>query len=477
MVQANKQERGLQYWMERVLDEMTKAGVGFKADPVHDLRVAIRRCRSIADGFRMLDPEPAWKKMRSDGKQVFGPLGDLRDIQVQMDWVERIGQSGDPVGNRLKLHFQQREEELKAVAAAALGRFDSAQWRQWAAILVARADTLPVGGDVFQVIALERWIGARRLHSVAMKSRSKAALHATRIGVKKFRYIVENFLPEQHDAWIKDLKNVQDQLGEIHDLDVLADTAIQIRAYQSSEERTRWRALIKVERDKRMAEYRSRMVGPDSLWAKWRSGLPSDERLRAAILKKFELWSSLRDPDRVHTEAVLETSLRLFDFLRAEKLISAQDLDGVPQRDLLTLAVLGHEVTRATKGKHHKTVVKAFERLDVPPGWSAIHLRIAGLVARYHTGAPPNATQRTYAGLRKSVRDVVDRLAGIIRLADALDRQRYGAVNRVAVSRNNGNIVVTAAGIHERTRQAERIARSRHLLESVCGLPIVVRSA
>jgi CHAD domain-containing protein len=49
--------------MERVLLECDRAAAGFEADPVHDLRVALRRCRSLADGLMALDPDSSWKEM------------------------------------------------------------------------------------------------------------------------------------------------------------------------------------------------------------------------------------------------------------------------------------------------------------------------------------------------------------------------------------------------------------------------------
>lgn len=477
MAQDSKSERGLQYWMERVLEEAGKAQNGFDPDPVHDLRVAIRRCRSIADGFRMIDPHPDWKKMRREGKTLFSALGDLRDDQVQMEWVEKLGAAEDPVREKLMQHFRNREQQLKAIAADVLQKFDIQHWQEWATLLGKRAEQLPVGGEVFQVIALERWIDAHKLHSIAMKNRSGVALHHVRIGIKKFRYIVENFLPELHDAWIKDLKDMQDVLGEIHDLDVLSQTARAIGAFRVPDERARWRDAIVAERSKRLNKYRNKMLGRDSLWLRWTAGLPSGEVLRKAILKKFETWAFLRETDHAHTDAVVRLSLDLFDFLVAEKLLKDGDVDGVAQRDLLTVAALGHEAGRLKKGSHHKAVVKVFDKLDVPPGWSPLHLHMAGLIARYHTGAPPSDTQKQYARLRKSIRSIVDRLAGIIRLADALERQRDTAGLNVSIDRNNGNIVIAAAGIHERTKAAERIAAARHLLESVCGIPIVVRPA
>ena len=42
------EQRGLTYWMERVLKELEEVRSAPEADAVHDLRVALRRCRSLA---------------------------------------------------------------------------------------------------------------------------------------------------------------------------------------------------------------------------------------------------------------------------------------------------------------------------------------------------------------------------------------------------------------------------------------------
>jgi len=57
-------QSGIGYWMERVLAEREKVQADPSSDPVHDLRVALRRCRSMAETMSELDPEPAWKQMR-----------------------------------------------------------------------------------------------------------------------------------------------------------------------------------------------------------------------------------------------------------------------------------------------------------------------------------------------------------------------------------------------------------------------------
>jgi CHAD domain-containing protein len=58
---------GLRYWMLRVLEECDRVSADFALDPVHDLRVSLRRCRSLADGLMALDPDPNWKAMKKAG--------------------------------------------------------------------------------------------------------------------------------------------------------------------------------------------------------------------------------------------------------------------------------------------------------------------------------------------------------------------------------------------------------------------------
>ena len=59
-----KKQAGLAFWMRRVLQECDRASIAFAPDPVHDLRVALRRCCSMADGIAAIDPDRAWKDMK-----------------------------------------------------------------------------------------------------------------------------------------------------------------------------------------------------------------------------------------------------------------------------------------------------------------------------------------------------------------------------------------------------------------------------
>ena len=216
-----ERKSGLLYWAQRVVEECENASHDFAADPVHDLRVAIRRCRSMADGFLSVDPDPGWKQMKRMAKPLFASLGELRDVQVMMEWVSKLSSPDDPARPILLLELQLRETQLKSAAQQELGKFDRKQWLSLNTRLSARAEQIPLGGSVFQLLALERWNDARELHRTALRNRSGNAYHQLRIGIKRLRYTVENFLPALHDQWSKDLRDLQDALGEVHDFDVL----------------------------------------------------------------------------------------------------------------------------------------------------------------------------------------------------------------------------------------------------------------
>src|SRR5215470_5963828 len=113
---SRNEHRGLTYWMERVLKELDKVRSSPDPDIVHDLRVAIRRCRSVAAVMEEVDIDPAWHQMRKAAKKLFHGLGDLRDAQVMNDWVKKLGPEGDPVRTHLETRFASEEPKLREEA-------------------------------------------------------------------------------------------------------------------------------------------------------------------------------------------------------------------------------------------------------------------------------------------------------------------------------------------------------------------------
>jgi CHAD domain-containing protein len=470
-----REKFGLAHWMSQVLEECDRAEAEFAKDPVHDLRVALRRCRSMADGLMAIDPSPEWRRMKKAGKQLFSALGNLRDAQVMTDWIEELSSPEDPVAKVLATYAAAHEHGSKQSAQAALHHFDRKRWARWMDELPQRAIRIPLGGPVFLHIALERWDEAHELHRRVLRSPSNAAWHRLRIAIKKFRYIVENFLPALHDTWIDDLKKLQDYLGEVHDLDVLWTTAVNVSAFPDAEARQRWRTRILEERQHRIEKYREKMVGPTSLWQVWRKALPQDDEIEAAAFARFRLWAGFLDPDPRHSQRVCRLALQLYDrLLKASMIPRDREYD---LRSVLRVAATLHEVGRS-KGepKHHKRGSRMIRRMATPLGYEPKDLQLAAMVARYHRGALPATSQKGFARLTPAQQRRTLLLAGILRLADSLDANRDGKLTKLTVAKHDFSLVITADGYDPLGPSAARVAVARHPLEALYNLPVIVHS-
>ena len=467
---------GLGYWAGRVLEECDKASAGFAADPVHDLRVAIRRCRSMADGFLSVDSDPAWKQMKRLGKPLFSSLGELRDTQVMMEWVTKLSPPGDPLGRDVLAALLHKETQLKAAAQEALAGFDRKRWTSLNGHLAKRTGRVPLEGLVFQHLALERWMEARELHRRALRNRTAVAWHRLRIGIKRFRYTVENFLPQRHQQWSQDLRDLQDALGEVHDFDVLR-ALIKAHPGIHPDGRTAWGERIAEERQKRLDLYRRKMVGRNSLWQRWRAELPSGAALQEAALEKLRSWASFLDPDVAHSKLVAHLALALYDGLLQCGILHT----GPQYRRILQAAGFLHEVGRSKiadgrSGSHQKRGYQLITRMTPPLGWSEEDMRCVAALVRYHRGALPVAGDPAFAGLDRKRRSDLLCLIGVLRLANAFDDSHRGRVSDLVVTRQDSVGIVSGQGLRAMSREAERVARARYLLETVCHRPIVVRA-
>jgi CHAD domain-containing protein len=532
---------GLRYWMLRVLQECDRVATDFGADPVHNLRVSLRRCRSLADGMMAMDPDPEWKAMKKAGKRLFQRLGDLRDIQIMMEWIDLFDpppnvertllsalppeaeHSGhlagaapatelagddarDAAAKALLEILRHRESEQKHEARAALEEFDRKQWRQWSKSLPLRAARIRPGSAVFKHLALERWTAARELHTRALRNRSQVAFHTLRIGIKRFRYIVENFLPAEHKAWSNGLKHMQDLLGEVHDLDVLWATALSCHVFPDELSRKGWHARIVEERTKRIEEYLQTMIAPDSLWNVWRAGLPQGKQIQEIATHRMKLWAKALDRDFAHSERVARLALELYDGLRTAGLLGplqqaeTANCNGDDPRSSLYVAALLHDVGKAKGNKgHHKVSQELIKAHGTPLGWSPETIERAAVVARFHGGGLPAPGHKAMRDLLPGEQKIIARLAAILRLANALDvahdghirrvkientiaasksrrRRTNGFVRKPAVLGKNEALVIGAEGYTAGSPTAQTVAAERYLLETVLRRPVVVKA-
>jgi len=291
-VRVSPASQALERSLRRALRNQKRALKKLKTDPVHDFRVALRRCRSLAEGFSAIDPDPVWRRLRKASKRLQSGMSDLRDVQVLESWLKPLSLTTGPAGQALASHFQKRERGARREARGTLNSFPRKRWKRWSRRLPARAELIPVNERRLAQLVLEQLTRVIDLHQRWTRQPSAETWHELRVTVKRFRYMVESFLPQKSADWSTKLERAQDLLGEGHDLDVLHELLVKLSRKKSLPKATVSQSLRRVAgaARKRRKEYISLIFeapqrngreaglphgenGGAMLWDRWRAEL------------------------------------------------------------------------------------------------------------------------------------------------------------------------------------------------------------
>ena len=167
------------------------------------------------------------------------------------------------------------------------------------------------------------------------------------------------------------------------------------------------------------------------------------------------------DPDPAHGEQATTLALALFDGL------SPIHKYGPGERRLLEIAARLHDIgwSHVVSGKHHKVSRDLIMELDIP-GLDEQDRLVCALIARYHTKALPDASRhRRFASLDPDRRLLVEWLAGVLRVADALDRMHNNVVGRLACKIGDKRVTIRLKAPGGCRREIERARQKQDLLE------------
>lgn len=484
--QARHEQHGLSYWMDRVLKELQSVCVSPDPEAVHDLRVAIRRCRSLAAVMEEVDPHPAWPEMRKVARKLFRGLGDLRDAQVMDEWVKKLGEEGDPLRLTLQTSSERNELELRNTALRLAAKFDEKSWKRLQRTLRARARLVPPGSLAAECLALERFECATDLHARALRTEKPAAWHKLRIALKRFRYTVESLLPEHYAAWSDNLKRVQDLLGEVHDLDVLTGIVQKSARCKTpempgmpqmpemKEALKSWKEIIHQHRHERIETYLQLTLGKTSLWHTWRHGLPRGERLEAASMARLRATARAMDASPRRTGQVSRLAQRLFDALarvHAAPLFAQRAL-----RRTLRAAARLHGIARDPEDRSPQRAAQKFLlKLPVPPGWTNEEWELLAATVRYYRGAQPSAKHKAFAGLSDQQQKQLKVLSGILRLARVLRKCGVESTPALRVEKSAEAFFLRIPQLVDSEEMAARLAAGKYLLESCLDRPLILK--
>ncbi len=195
------------------------------------------------------------------------------------------------------------------------------------------------------------------------------------------------------------------------------------------------------------------------------------KRKKGATMSFITEAARTYDPDPAHNEQVTALALALFDGL------SALHGYGLPERRLLEIAGRLHDIgwSRVVTGKHHKLSRDMILELDIP-GLDRQAQMICALVARYHTKALPDESRhRQFAVLDIRGRELVEWLAGILRVADGLDCTHANAVRGLSCEVGGRAITIHLEVTGDCRTEVERATQKQDLLVRKAGRTVVFR--
>jgi CHAD domain-containing protein len=199
---------------------------------LHDLRVAVRRTRSILKLAGDVLPDNLAERFQPEFKWLGDLTTPVRDLDVyllQLDTMTARLTSADPRDLdpfRSFLVRHRAAERRRLVRGLRSRRFEQlmSEWRSAMTEVVAAAE----GGPTVSTLARQRLTRAyrnavRRGERITVNSPSDD-VHALRKRCKELRYLLEVFRPvcarEPHRRLVKELKSLQDTLGDFQDGEV-----------------------------------------------------------------------------------------------------------------------------------------------------------------------------------------------------------------------------------------------------------------
>ncbi len=391
-----------------------------------------------------------------------------------MEWLKQLHPEHDPLNSSLLASLGKTEESSRQEVLQNANRFDVKHWKALSHELGARMRRIPVDGDAARCLAFERLEDAKELHRRAMRTESPKPWHSLRIGVKHFRYSVESLIPTLHVEWAESLKRVQDVLGNIHDLDVLAAMLHEARADQPGQTGSEWTERIERERHQNLETYRQLALGKTSIWQTWQSGFPREHRQRYANARIAATRKSL-DAKPARSQCVARISTRLWSELRASN-GDKMFFDGKEKSILDAAARLSGIRTLDRKKPREKSARTFLLKSPLPPGWNFAEWERVAWAIRFQRAAEPGLRNKRFSKLSAEQQGKICLHAGILRMAVALQKSGVHAGAALHIENLPQGLLLHVLGVEDNPENAVRFVQAKRLLERSLGKTILIQA-
>jgi exopolyphosphatase / guanosine-5'-triphosphate,3'-diphosphate pyrophosphatase len=172
-----------------------------------------------------------------------------------------------------------------------------------------------------------------------------------------------------------------------------------------------------------------------------------------------------------HGQQVCRLALTLF-----EQLQKLHCLDPDDHRILMVAALLHDIGAYISYKKHHKHSLYLIAQSELP-GFSSDEMLMAANIARYHRKNSPQPDHDQFTRLTKSQRLRVAKMASLLRIADALDRDHAQTIKRLTASVRQPYLDLKVTGKGFRDLEHWSLQRKAQLFTDLFGLRVRIVNA
>jgi CHAD domain-containing protein len=220
-----------------------RGGAGYDAEAIHDLRVGLRRLRTLLRPARSIYGKRKIRAASDELRRFAQATGIVRDEEVlhetlaSLDLPRRTRRALDAwIRSRAR-----RERKLRATAVELLTTHEESLGRPsldhaltaLESCIRSRKQGKQAASEVARSAIDAAIEGVREAATLAPSTADAAAMHALRIREKRLRYTAEIFaevLPGESARLAKDAAKMQKRLGELHDFDQAIAVVLQARS-------------------------------------------------------------------------------------------------------------------------------------------------------------------------------------------------------------------------------------------------------
>ncbi|HZZ84114.1 MAG TPA: CHAD domain-containing protein [Anaeromyxobacteraceae bacterium] len=227
------------------------------AEALHDFRVALRRLRTTIEGYDDCFAGIGRRRRARRLKKLARATNPARDAQVELEWLSEHGPKLRARHQGAVEWLSERLEARRTKAEAAARAELVPRFRRLVGRLRGKLERFeghladdgpqPSFAQVMAGVARERMAQLRERMSALSGPGDEAPIHKARIEAKRLRYLLEPLRGHpgaDAEGAVALLKELQDVLGELHDLHVLAGVLAESLRDSAVERSERLHAMV-----------------------------------------------------------------------------------------------------------------------------------------------------------------------------------------------------------------------------------------